>query len=396
MIIGHPANCSVDKHAGDGHYQPTEDSCAPIVKGSLVLIDLWARFPDDNGIYADITWIAFAGTRDEIPAEYVEKFELLTRARDAAVAFISDNFSTGEVRGCDADDACRAVIEQAGFGELFSHRTGHSIDRDVHGVGPNIDNMETEDKRVLQPGHLFSIEPGLYTDTFGLRTEINCLITEAGPEVTTLPLQSEIIALLLFMFVTDDIIDGMVARYGRPHERKFCFDVTATELARIRSSQKHGRNHDVTLYIRKGEQLIVIAKHMYPPNLFRAPSGGLNPGEPFETGIAREVAEETGCEIELGRFLLQTAVDFRHDSDSLFWRSFVFLADYKSGDFKYTDHDEIREVGLVDWSAFESFGKIMRATDIGGLHYRAALHETVVDLLNGEASGMADNKRANQ
>ena len=149
-----------------------------------------------NGIYADITWIAFADTRDEIPAEYVEKFELLTRARDAAVAFINDNLSPGPVRGCDADDACRAVIEQAGFGELFSHRTGHSIGQDVHGVGPNIDNMETEDKRILQPGHLFSIEPGLYTDTFGLRTEINCLVTEAGPEVTTLPLQSEIIALL--------------------------------------------------------------------------------------------------------------------------------------------------------------------------------------------------------
>lgn len=196
MIIGHPANCSVDKNAGDGHYEPTEDSCATIKKGSLVLIDLWARFPDENGIYADITWMAFAGTKDEIPAEYVEKFKVLTKARDAAVAFINDNLSTGQVRGCDADDACRAVIEKAGYGELFTHRTGHSIGPDVHGVGPNIDNLETEDNRVLQPGHLFSIEPGLYDDTSGLRTEINCLITDKGAEVTTLPLQSEIIALL--------------------------------------------------------------------------------------------------------------------------------------------------------------------------------------------------------
>ena len=196
MIVDHPPNCSVDKNAGDGHYQPTEDACAPIVKGSLVLIDLWARFPDDNGTYADITWIAFAGTKDEIPAEYVDKFKVLTEARDAAVSYINDNLSTGKVLGCDADDACRAVIDQAGYGELFSHRTGHSIGPDVHGVGPNIDNLETEDNRILQPGHLFSIEPGVYTDTFGLRTEINCLITDQGAEVTTLPLQSEIIALL--------------------------------------------------------------------------------------------------------------------------------------------------------------------------------------------------------
>ena len=186
------------------------------------------------------------------------------------------------------------------------------------------------------------------------------------------------------MFVTDDMIVSMAARYGRPHEREFRFEATAAELVRIRSSQKEGRNHDVTLYIRKGDQLVVIAKHMYPPDLYRAPSGGLKPGEPFETGIAREMSEETGCEIELERFLLRTAVNFSHGSDSLFWRSFLFLAVYKSGDFKYTDHDEIRAVRLADWSEFEMFGRIMRASDIGGLHYRAALHETVVALIAAE------------
>ncbi len=186
------------------------------------------------------------------------------------------------------------------------------------------------------------------------------------------------------MFVTDDMIESMATRYGRPHEREFRFDVTAAELARIRSSQKEGRNHDVTLYIRKGAQLVLIAKHMYPPDLFRAPSGGLGPGESFETGIAREMAEETGCVIKLERFLLRTAVDFCHGSDCLFWRSFLFLASYKRGDFKYTDHDEIREVRLADWSEFDEFSRIMRATDIGGLHYRAALHETVVELIAAE------------
>ena len=194
------------------------------------------------------------------------------------------------------------------------------------------------------------------------------------------------------MFVTDDMIEGMIARYGRPHSREFRFDVTAVELVRIRSSQKEGRNHDVTLYIRKNEQLVVIAKHMYPPNLYRAPSGGLNPGESFEAGIAREMAEETGCEIELERFFLQTSVNFCHGSDCLFWRSFLFLAAYKRGDFEYTDHDEIRAVRLADWSEFDTFGRIMRSTDVGGLHYRAALHEAVVELMERESHFGTDRR----
>jgi len=195
MITDHAPNCSVDAHAGDGHYMPTAEACSAIEKGSLVLIDLWARFPDDMGIYADITWVAYTGTKTEIPREYVEKFEVLVRARDAAVSFLNNNLRDRTVGGYEVDDACRAVIERAGYGELFTHRTGHSITSDVHGVGPNIDNLETEDRRILQPGHLFSIEPGLYTNEFGLRTEINCLITENGAEVTTRPQQQEIVPL---------------------------------------------------------------------------------------------------------------------------------------------------------------------------------------------------------
>jgi len=178
------------------------------------------------------------------------------------------------------------------------------------------------------------------------------------------------------------MIARMVAQYGRPHMREFRFEVPQREVERIRSSQKNGRNHDVTLYIRKDNQVIVIAKHFYPPGMYRAPSGGLHPGEDFDSGIAREVGEEAGCRISLDRFLLQTAVTFRNDCDSIFWRSFVFLADYQSGDFQYTDTHEIREVRLADWSEFESFARIMRALDIGGLHYRAALHETVAKLLS--------------
>ena len=174
----------------------------------------------------------------------------------------------------------------------------------------------------------------------------------------------------------------MIERYGSPHERMYRFEVTPKEFQRIRSSQKHGRNHDVTLYVQKEGRLIVIAKPFYPPGVYRAPSGGLNPGESFEDGISREVAEETGCEIELEKFLLRTRVEFVNDGDVIRWRSFVLMARYVSGDFVWTDREEIREVKVVDWEDFEDFGRWMRRTEIGGLHYRAALHETVVELLN--------------
>ncbi len=180
------------------------------------------------------------------------------------------------------------------------------------------------------------------------------------------------------------MIAAMAVRYGEPHRRTFEIDATAKELARIRSSQTEGRNHDVTLYIRKDDLLVVIAKHVYPPALYRAPSGGLKPGEDFETGINREIAEETGCRIALKRFLLQTDVWFRHKDDHVFWRSFVFVADYVDGDFQYTDHHEILEVHLAAWDDFEAFGRTMRTMEFGGLHYRAALHETVVELMTDE------------
>jgi 8-oxo-dGTP pyrophosphatase MutT (NUDIX family) len=120
---------------------------------------------------------------------------------------------------------------------------------------------------------------------------------------------------------------------------------------------------------------------MYPPGLFRAPSGGLHPGETFMEGIHREMQEEIGCEIMVDRFFLQTAVDFVHGNDTVFWRSFVFQAHYVSGAFNYTDHHEIREVAVVDWREFKRFGEMMRRTEIGGLHYRAELHETVAGML---------------
>ena len=191
------------------------------------------------------------------------------------------------------------------------------------------------------------------------------------------------------MFVTEEMISRMVDKFGQPERVEYRIETASEELNFIRSTQKEGRNHDVTLYIHKDDQVIVIAKPMYPPGLYRAPSGGLNPGESFVEGIDREMSEETGCRIELEQFLLRTDVTFVRaddsedsEEDSILWRSFVFQARYLSGDFQFTDHEEISEVRLATLDEFEEFSRIMRGTAIGGLHYRAKLHDTVKGLLS--------------
>ena len=187
--------CAVEANAGNPHYEPSADSSREIKKNELVLIDLWAKIKHDQAVYADITWMAFTGPTEAIPHRYAELFQVIARARDAAVCFLRENIDGRPVHGSEVDDVCRKVIADAGHGAAFKHRTGHSITTAEHGTGPNIDNLETEDRRKLQKGHLFSVEPGVYFDDCGLRTEIDVLIGHNGVEVTTLPLQGEILPL---------------------------------------------------------------------------------------------------------------------------------------------------------------------------------------------------------
>jgi Xaa-Pro aminopeptidase len=196
MVCEFDPICAVDGNAGNPHYQPTAQKSETIQKGQLILIDLWAKLKTEDGIYGDITWMAYAGTKEVIPEKYVSMFDVIVRARDAAISFMEESMQERPVYGSEVDDACRAVVVEAGFGDYFTHRTGHSIGTHGHGSGPNIDNLETEDRRILQSGHLFSIEPGIYMDDCGFRTEIDCLITDGGCEVTTLPRQTGILALL--------------------------------------------------------------------------------------------------------------------------------------------------------------------------------------------------------
>lgn len=185
------ANCS------NPHYAPTADKHSPIQRGDLILFDFWGHLPEPDAIFADYTWMAFAGTREEIPQQQRDVFEIVRRARDAGIAFARQRLAAGEqVEGCQVDDVTRAVIAEAGYADYFVHRTGHSIGTVVHGDGANIDNFETQDQRMLLPNTCCSIEPGIYLPEFGIRSEVNIIVHEHDVEVTGVPVQEEIIALL--------------------------------------------------------------------------------------------------------------------------------------------------------------------------------------------------------
>jgi Xaa-Pro aminopeptidase len=174
------------------HYQPEAGKDAVLRPGDVVLLDLWAG-RSLTTVFADQTWIAFAGA---VPSERVRQvWQTVRQARDAAVDAIRRGSKNGRgIRGFEADRAAREVIEGAGYGEQFVHRTGHSIDRDLHGSGPHLDDYETHDDRTLIPGVGFSVEPGIYLPgEFGMRSEVNVFMTSSGPEVTPSQPQVELI-----------------------------------------------------------------------------------------------------------------------------------------------------------------------------------------------------------
>ncbi len=195
METDHSPICGVNGNAGNPHYEPIEGKSSEINRGDLILIDLWAKLNSDRAVFADITWMAFAGKKSEIPEKFTNIFWVITGGRNAAVDFLNENLPKRDVVGGEVDDICRNYIKNNKLDEYFVHRTGHSITTNVHGTGPNIDNMETEDSRILQKGHLFSIEPGVYMEDCGFRTEIDVLIGDKTAEIHTQPIQTEILAL---------------------------------------------------------------------------------------------------------------------------------------------------------------------------------------------------------
>jgi Xaa-Pro dipeptidase len=184
---------AIGPRASDSHYAPV-GAGEPIRRGDLLLIDLWGAFA--GSVAADQTWMGILAA--SVDARTQEVWEAVRDARDAALAFLRQSYQAGTpVRGRDVDDVARAVITERGLGDYFVHRTGHSIDTELHGSGPNLDNLETRDDRLLVPGVGFSVEPGVYIpDEIGVRAEVNVHWGADGPEVTPTEIQKEIFLLL--------------------------------------------------------------------------------------------------------------------------------------------------------------------------------------------------------
>lgn len=176
---------AANAHAADPHFEPTADNCSVIKRGDWVLIDLWARQPDEDAMFGDITWTAYVG--EDVPARQQEVFAAVIGGRDAAVHVLEEAFRQGrEIQGWELDKAARDYISDLGFGDYFNHRLGHSLGREVHSNAVNLDSWETYDTRLLMPGIAVTIEPGIYLPgEFGVRSEIDIFIAEDGPRITS-------------------------------------------------------------------------------------------------------------------------------------------------------------------------------------------------------------------
>ena len=193
LITDAPPVVGAQENAGNPHYMPTDAKHRAIGEGEVVLLDLWGKLPDPGAVYADITWVGFTGA--SVPDTYVKAFNAARDGRDAAIALVKARVAEGkDIRGFEVDRACRDVLKAAGYGAEFIHRTGHSLGTEVHGNGVHMDDFETHDDRRLIPGTGFTIEPGVYTPEFGVRTEINMYVGNREATVTG-PLQTAFVLL---------------------------------------------------------------------------------------------------------------------------------------------------------------------------------------------------------
>ena len=184
LVWEHGPNVSCGPNSADSHYEPTSENSSPIRPGDFVLIDIWGKLDQPTAVYYDITW---TGVVSRPPTEREQTiFTTVRDARDAAITTLQSAYSAQQsIAGWQADDAARKVIFDAGFGEAFTHRTGHNIGSEIHGAGAHLDNFETHDVRLILPHTCFSVEPGLYfPGEFGVRSEINMITTPIEATVT--------------------------------------------------------------------------------------------------------------------------------------------------------------------------------------------------------------------
>jgi Xaa-Pro dipeptidase len=185
LVWEHGPNASAGPNSADSHYEPTAANSRPIRKGDFVLIDIWGKLANDpTAVWYDITWTGVVG-REPTEREHLI-FTTVRNARDASIKAVQDAFAAKQpIAGWQADDASRNVIRKAGFGDAFTHRTGHNIGIELHGNGAHLDNLETHDERLILPNTCFSVEPGLYfPGEFGVRSEVDMIARKGKAEVT--------------------------------------------------------------------------------------------------------------------------------------------------------------------------------------------------------------------
>jgi len=195
MTTYHPPIVGVGPNSGDPHYSPEAGSDREIKEGDLVLLDMWAKLDEPGAIYTDLTKVGFVG--ETVPETFTRIFNIVAEARDAGINVAKHAFTSGQTLfGWQVDAASREVIEKAGYGQYFNHRTGHNIGQETHGNGAHMDNLETREDRTVIPRTCFSIEPGIYLDEFGIRSEINVYISPDKQVIVTGGLQTEILPIM--------------------------------------------------------------------------------------------------------------------------------------------------------------------------------------------------------
>ena len=194
MTTDEGPDVAVNAHASDPHYAPSNERPTEIKQGDLLLLDVWGKLKLPGSVYYDVAWVGYLGAK--VPEKYAKVFRVLVEARDKAIALIQSSVAAGKpLQGWQVDKAARGVLEKAGYGKYFIHRTGHSIGQTVHGNGVNMDGLETYDSRHLIPRTCNSVEPGIYMPEFGMRSEVNVYIGDREARVTG-AVQKEILPLL--------------------------------------------------------------------------------------------------------------------------------------------------------------------------------------------------------
>jgi Xaa-Pro dipeptidase len=194
LVTDEGPDVAVNAHASDPHYAPHKEKSSPIREGDFLLLDVWGKKNTPGSVYYDVTWVGYMGAT--VPEKYVKVFRVVREARDTAVELIRTSVAAGNpLQGWQVDKAARRVIEKAGYGKYFIHRTGHNIGQTVHGNGANMDGLETQDVRHLIPRTCTSVEPGIYLPEFGIRSEVDVYIDGREARVTGAS-QNEVLALL--------------------------------------------------------------------------------------------------------------------------------------------------------------------------------------------------------